>query len=192
MPSTAHGDTGWDVFSLDYHVDAPLSTILSNDMMQSYLTISNFLWRLKRVEHALSSAWHISMTARQISRLPAVRHTLHRSHLLRAEMLQLINSIQYYVMFEVLETSWQQLEQQMSKAAGLDDLIMAHKGYISSIMKGAMLDTAALPLLNALQLIFDTILRFRAVQVCTLIVNEQRWLSDMTHRKVSSLQLLKL
>jgi gamma-tubulin complex component 3 len=43
------GDKGWDIFSLDYHVDPPISTILTPATMKQYLRIFNFLWRVKRV-----------------------------------------------------------------------------------------------------------------------------------------------
>ena len=57
------GDRGWEIFLLDYRVNdlSPLSTIFSEEIMQKYLKIFNFLWRLKRVEHALSSSWRLNM-----------------------------------------------------------------------------------------------------------------------------------
>jgi gamma-tubulin complex component 3 len=93
--------------------------------MQKYLTLSNFLIRLKRVEHTLSFSWQRQVKARTLHQLvcalsfllflcssnsvpgqTSVRPVLHHCHLLRAEMIQFINTLQYYVMFEVLETSW--------------------------------------------------------------------------------------
>jgi len=62
------GDSGWDVFSLDYHVDSPINTILTPVAMKEYLKMSNFLWRLKRVEHALSSAWRRQTTSARMIR----------------------------------------------------------------------------------------------------------------------------
>lgn len=51
------GDTGWDVFCLDYRVGAPLNALLSDARMVKYLRIFNMLWRLKRSEYMLSAAW---------------------------------------------------------------------------------------------------------------------------------------
>lgn len=51
------GDRGWEVFSLLYHLQSPLSTIFTPHAMESYLRLFNFLWRLKRVETALNSTW---------------------------------------------------------------------------------------------------------------------------------------
>lgn len=53
------GDRGWDVFSLEYQAASPLSTVFTEAVMLRYLRIFNFLWRLKRVEHALSASWKV-------------------------------------------------------------------------------------------------------------------------------------
>ncbi|XP_064441963.1 gamma-tubulin complex component 3 isoform X7 [Mirounga angustirostris] len=48
------GDTGWDVFSLDYHVDGPIATVFTRECMSHYLRVFNFLWRAKRMEYILT------------------------------------------------------------------------------------------------------------------------------------------
>jgi gamma-tubulin complex component 3 len=101
------GDSGWDIFSLDYRVDCPLSTILTPDVMKEYLRIFNFLWRLKRVDHSLSTTWSQHMTSKfQLSSLRDIREDLHRCNLLRHEMVHFITNIHNYLMVEVLESSW--------------------------------------------------------------------------------------
>lgn len=59
MMDHSDGDRGWDVFSLEYQLASPLSSIFTEAVMLRYLRIFNFLWRLKRVEHALSGAWKV-------------------------------------------------------------------------------------------------------------------------------------
>lgn len=44
-----------------------------------------------------------------------------------------------YMMFEVLETSWGTLQERLDSARTLDDLINAHKTYLSDIMCRALL-----------------------------------------------------
>lgn len=53
----ARFDFGWDVFYLDYAVQAPISAVISPSAMAQYYRVFNFLWRLKRVEYGLSSVW---------------------------------------------------------------------------------------------------------------------------------------
>jgi hypothetical protein len=48
------GDTGWEIFSLDYSVDAPLTALIHPDAIATYRTAFHMLWRLKRVEWSLS------------------------------------------------------------------------------------------------------------------------------------------
>ena len=51
------GDDGWKVFTLNYQVDPPLNAVLHESAMANYLHMFRFLWRLKRVSHAVSSLW---------------------------------------------------------------------------------------------------------------------------------------
>ena len=57
MPHAGAEEKGWDVFSLEYVVDDPLSTVFTEQAMGKYLRVFNFLWRLKRVEHSLCATW---------------------------------------------------------------------------------------------------------------------------------------
>merc|ERR1719500_1818371 len=51
------GDTGWDVFSLDYKVTGPIGVVFTQDAMTQYLMLFNTLWRAKRMEWVLSGVW---------------------------------------------------------------------------------------------------------------------------------------
>lgn len=60
------GDTGWDIFSLHYKLTSPVNTVINEAAMVQYQRIFHFLWRLKRVEHALSASWSKDMHLRLI------------------------------------------------------------------------------------------------------------------------------
>ena len=51
---TSPGDVGWDVFTLIYRNDGPISTVVTDSAIKQYLKIFNFLWRAKRMEFILS------------------------------------------------------------------------------------------------------------------------------------------
>eukprot|EP01035_Chromulina_nebulosa_P026001 gene26001-33989_t len=53
----APGDSGWEVFSLDYSMDSPLNAVVSAEALSKYRICFHMLWRLKRVEWSLSLAW---------------------------------------------------------------------------------------------------------------------------------------
>ena len=57
-----HGEIGWDCFQLEYKVDAPIDTVLDPNAMDDYSSMFTQLWKLKRVDNALSSNW-MRMTA---------------------------------------------------------------------------------------------------------------------------------
>merc|ERR1711935_307189 len=55
------GDSGWDIFSLDYAIDGPLCCIVNSKALAEYRKIFHLLWRLKRIEWALNDAWRRSV-----------------------------------------------------------------------------------------------------------------------------------
>jgi hypothetical protein len=62
---------------------------------------------------------------------------------IRNQMQHFITNLQYYVMFEVLEASWRQLETDMAAAAHLDALLDAHAKYVQTIVDRSMLSETA-------------------------------------------------
>ncbi|KAF9133299.1 Gamma-tubulin complex component 3 [Mortierella sp. 14UC] len=137
------GDSGWDVFSLDYHVDSPVNTILTPIAMHQYLKMFNFLWRLKRVEHALSSAWRRQTTsARAIRPILELVPELHHCRIVCGEMIHFVYQLQYYILFEVLECSWDELLKAIEDrnvTTDLDSLIEAHSKYLRDVTSKGLL-----------------------------------------------------
>ena len=141
----SHGDIGWDVFALEYKVDAPVDVIITPWATRKYLTAFNFLWRVKRVEFALGSTWRRCMTgARGVlaSIDDKMRHDWKAARCGIAEMIHFVNQLQYYILFEVIEASWDQLQAAITKPdCTLDDLIEAHTKYLELITHKGLLGT---------------------------------------------------
>lgn len=94
-------DLGWDVFTLDYHVDSPINTIFTPQAMQQYLQMFNFLWRLKRVEHSLSAAWRgLVTTGRQYCSIPELSKDIRAAQIVVTTMIHFTSQLQYYYLFE--------------------------------------------------------------------------------------------
>lgn len=71
MLEFTQGEIGWDVFTLEYKVDAPLDTVLDPQSMQGYTKMFKHLWQIKRVEYALNGVQRRLMTgARTFLRVP--------------------------------------------------------------------------------------------------------------------------
>ena len=134
MLELSHGEIGWDVFTLEYRVDSPLDVIVTPHGSKQYLKVFNFLWRIKRVEYALGATWRRCMTgARGV--LGAVDDLFGNdwktARCVISEMIHFVSQLQYYILFEVIESSWDALHTAITKPdATLDDLIQAHLSLI--------------------------------------------------------------
>ncbi|KAI0015123.1 Spc98 family-domain-containing protein [Xylariomycetidae sp. FL0641] len=143
MLQLSHGDIGWDCFTLEYKIDAPVDVVVSDWGNRQYLKVFNFLWRIKRVEFALSSVWRqVTTGSRGVLQTdnPAVQQAWKttRGHL--AEMVHFVGQLQYYILFEVIESSWTELQARLSREqVTLDDVIDAHTNYLKSITHKGLL-----------------------------------------------------
>lgn len=137
------GDTGWDVFTLEYKVDAPVDVIITPWANRQYLKIFNLLWRVKRVEFALGSTWRRCMTGARgvLATVGAkAKEDWKQARCAIAEMIHFVDQLQYYILFEVIEASWDALHAATSKPeCTLDDLIAAHSRYLRSITHKGLL-----------------------------------------------------
>lgn len=139
----SHGEIGWDVFTLEYKVDTPVDVIITSWANKQYLAVFNFLWRIKRVEFAMGSTWRRLMTgARGI--LASVSDKLGNDWKIArcsiSEMTHFINQLQYYILFEVIEASWEQFQGSIRKPdCTLDDMIAAHTQFLKSITHKGLL-----------------------------------------------------
>lgn len=159
------GDTGWDVFSLDYHVDGPIATVFTRECMSHYLRVFNFLWRAKRMEYTLTDIWKGQMcNAKLLKTMPELSGVLHQCHILASEMVHFIHQMQYYITFEVLECSWDELWNKVQRAQDLDHIIAAHEVFLDTIISRCLLDNNSRSLLNQLRAIFDQIIEFQNAQ----------------------------
>ncbi|KAF9247030.1 gamma-tubulin complex, component 3 [Melanogaster broomeanus] len=167
MLEYSHGEIGWDVFTLEYKVDAPTDTILDPDSMMKYLKLFNHLWKMKRVESTLSQGWmRVAGASRTFLRLPDLEYDWHQIRLVMAEMIQFIRQMQAYCQLEVMECSWKILTEFFHKREGdLDAMIEAHRSYLDRMVKKVFLLSPKAGkeenLLNQVRDVFQTILQFR-------------------------------
>jgi gamma-tubulin complex component 3 len=137
------GETGWDCFTLEYKVSPPCDVIITTWANMQYLKVFNMLLRIKRVEFSLNTSWRRCATGSR-SVLGAVSDKLgkdwQRARCVMAEMVHFINQLQYYLLFEVIESNWKELQTAMRRPdASLDDLIEAHTKYLNNITKKGLL-----------------------------------------------------
>lgn len=143
MLQLSHGDIGWDCFTLEYKIDAPVDVVVTDWGSRQYLKVFNFLWRIKRVEFALLTTWRKCMTGSRgvlQNADPAVAQTWKLTRGTLAEMIHFVGQLQYYILFEVIESSWGELQKRIQKEdCTLDDLIKAHTKYLNDITHKGLL-----------------------------------------------------
>lgn len=135
---------GWDIFSLDYRVPAPLDAVLGGDAMREYARLSQYLWMEKRLEYTLNQSTRRLHGLHRISRLSAGRYArsigedvfadYRRLQMLHQEALGFVAALASHSM-DVVAGSWAWLESQLSDLAGsdLDRIIAVHAAYMARI-----------------------------------------------------------
>ncbi|KAJ7638857.1 gamma-tubulin complex DGRIP91/SPC98 component [Roridomyces roridus] len=167
MLEYSHGEIGWDVFTLEYKVDAPIDTVLDPDSMVKYLKLFNHLWQMKRIEGTLNVGWmRITGGARTFLRVPELEPYWHQIRITMAEMIHFMRQMQAYCQLEVIECSWKILLDFLNKKEGdLDAMIEAHRSYLDRIVKKVLLLSPKSGkqenILNQVKEVFSTILMFR-------------------------------
>ncbi|KAF2871595.1 spindle pole body component alp6 [Massariosphaeria phaeospora] len=165
MLELSHGEIGWDVFTLEYKIDAPVDVIVTPFGSKQYLKVFNFLWRVKRVEFALGSTWRRCMTgARGVLGTVSdkVGSDWKKARCAIAEMVHFVNQLQYYILFEVIESSWTELQEALNKPEStLDDLIQAHAKYLTSITRKGLLGSQSTDFTGQLHELLKTMLAYK-------------------------------
>lgn len=168
MVELGSGEIGWDSFTLEYKISPPCDVVITQWASIQYLKVFNLLWRIKRVEFALATVWRRCTTgARGVlsSVEDKVGSDWKRARCVIAEMVHFVNQLQYYILFEVIEASWDQLQTAMKPDSTLDDLIEAHKKYITSITHKGLLGSGHRDesFLSQLHYILKTMLGYKEV-----------------------------
>ncbi|KZP17293.1 gamma-tubulin complex, component 3, partial [Athelia psychrophila] len=167
MLEYSHGEIGWDVFTLEYKVDAPIDTVLDPESMVGYQKLFNHLWKMRRIEGALSAGWmRIAGGSRTFLRLPDLEFDWHQIRIVMSEMIHFIRQMQAYCQLEVIECSWKILIDFLNKKEGdLDAMIDAHSSYLDRMVKKILLLSPKAGreenLLNQVRELFSVILQFR-------------------------------
>lgn len=176
MLPPADGESGWDVFALEYAVRRPgapldpLPTILDQQAMDKYARAFSLLWRLKRAEHAVNAAWAfakpssaLERAGRAAGRGSALAQALHRMAGLRAALSHALAAVQHYMMGEALEAPWARFREAAAAARDLDALRAAHHACLDEVLDRALLGRGAEVYRKQLDALVDGAMRFRGL-----------------------------
>lgn len=125
-----HGNIGWEVFTIEYRIDdLPIYTILEGLIMQ-YLKIFNFLWRMRHLHYLLIQNSVESANLRRLefnkimrkynkvrrnktlgvsdTKVVWIAKTFNTVSLIRNNFIKFLNSLLGYLVFDVVETLFDQ------------------------------------------------------------------------------------
>lgn len=134
--------SGLEAFTLDYEVKWPLSLILSKKALTKYQMLFRHLFYAKHVERLLCQLW--------ASNKQAKRHMLHKrpwysiAFALRQRMIHLVQNLEYYMMFEVIEPNWHLLEDNLRSVTNIDGVLEHHNDFLDRCLKDCMLTSPEL------------------------------------------------
>mmetsp|Transcript_14171 Transcript_14171/g.27546 ORF Transcript_14171/g.27546 Transcript_14171/m.27546 type:complete len:1328 (-) Transcript_14171:56-4039(-) len=136
-PSTKHspGLHGIDAFTLDFKVRWPLSLVLSRQALTKYQLIFRHLFFCKHVERQLCTTWLAHQTTKELN----LRSALGPDYCLRQRMLHFLQNFEYYVMFEVLEPRWHELEKRLEHVKTVDELMKHHSEFLDTCLRECLL-----------------------------------------------------
>ncbi|XP_061611786.1 gamma-tubulin complex component 2 isoform X2 [Phyllopteryx taeniolatus] len=129
--------SGLEAFSFDYVVKWPLSLIINRKALTMYQMLFRHMFYCKHVERLLCNVW--------ITNKHAKHHWSHSAKwfaaafALRQRMLNFIQNIQYYMMFEVIEPTWHLMENNLKTASNIDDVLFHHTSFLENCLKDCML-----------------------------------------------------
>lgn len=172
--SPSPGDVGWDVFTLHYELTPPLSSVVTPDAAAAYGRLFHFLFRLRRVEHALAGAWSAHMAGAHALR--ALRHgglngVLHMCCLLRNDMATFVSNLLGYLTAEVLAAGWQRLSTALSTPGALptfSQLLEAHEAHLRTLLDRALLSPRTVRVYRPLAALLEEALRFVGLHAAVL------------------------
>ena len=156
---------GWDIFTLDYAVDTPLTAIVHPKAMEKYHLMFDMLFMLKKLEWMMNNTWRQSSTLNHslqliISKfgnvelgassafkgennLSRMKRLLRKFSMTRQCMLHFLTNLQSYLMFEVLESGWKDLVHRLQGAKTLDEVITSHDEYLDDILAKSLVGEAS-------------------------------------------------
>ena len=134
--------SGLEAFTLDYEVKWPLSLILSKKALTKYQMLFRHLFYAKHVERLLCHLW--------ASNKQSKKHMLHKrpwhsiAFALRQRMIHLVQNLEYYMMFEVIEPNWHLLEDNLRSVTNIDGVLEHHNDFLDRCLKDCMLTSLEL------------------------------------------------
>jgi gamma-tubulin complex component 2 len=180
------GKSGIEVFAIEYpRVPFPISLVLSPQAMGHYKLLFRHLFFTKHVERRLVGVWRDHQL---LKKLDSLRGLLGRTYLLRQRMLHFVQNLIYYMIFEVIENNWGEMQSSIDRSSEstrspsqkqqtVDDILNVHNEFLERTLEACLLTNRGL--VRSLSKLLNT---------CLLFTDQMKRFMDTT--KIVSLQLM--
>jgi gamma-tubulin complex component 2 len=140
---TTKGITGVEAFTLRFdRIPFPTSLIISERALSSYQLLFRHLFFAKHVERRLVGIW---LDHQMMKQFQSLRRAMGPTYCLRQRMLHFMQNFIYYMMFEVIEPNWLEMENAIRKQQSsrniqtVDDIVKVHNEFLELALAECLL-----------------------------------------------------
>jgi gamma-tubulin complex component 2 len=126
---------GMESFTLSYRVNWPLSLILSKKSLTKYQLIFRQIFSCKHVERLLVNCWRNQHVIKELN----IGNSFHSSFNLRHRMLHFIENYLYYLLHDIIENNYKELQEEINKVTTVDELIKQHNLFLDKTLRQSLL-----------------------------------------------------
>lgn len=156
-PDRSRSVEALQVLSFDYALPWPVANIVTKEAIGTYQRVSTFLMQMRRAKYT------ILKQRAQDDRAAGSRTNAH-SYALRHNMLWFLNTLYCHMTDLVISTTTESMRKSLSSSTDVDDMISAHRDYMTSLKCQCLLSENLSPVHEAVINILDTCIQFADLQ----------------------------
>lgn len=135
------GDTGWDIFCIEYQFPELLKFIFNPDMSLKLMRIWHHLFKIKRNIFRMNEQW---LEQKQLLKM-ANEHDvfyrlLMRCNMIRSHMAQFLQNLGGYIFYEVIEPSFSTFMQSMAESKSVFKLRKKAHKLVDDLLRDSLID----------------------------------------------------
>ena len=140
-PADTSEMTDLEAFAFGYDVQWPISLVLNRKSLACYQMLLRHLLYCKYVEKLLTNVWITTKVLKSDS-----QNVYLTSLALKQKMIHFLQNLEYYMTFEVLEPTWNDMIAKISvgKVSNVDQVLQIHSDFLSTCLNDCLLSNTQL------------------------------------------------
>lgn len=143
IESVKNSISGLEGFSIDWKVKWPIVLVLSRNTLNSYQYLFRHLFYIRYTEKRLTRTWVLHQTLKRLlvyDRNPTQKHRLIvRSFSLRHRMTHLLQALQHYMMVDIIEPEFRNMEAKIMESKTVEELLEHHNNFLEICSRNCLL-----------------------------------------------------